>query len=360
MKCIKFEQQDQYVSDFVGLYHKLYNKKNNMQNDTEIRQLLLGQHALGRYFHLDKFCIYAKEEIVGRFIITTYPDDDTAYLGFFECIDDAETARFLFEKAEQFVMNKQYKRIIGPVDASFWIRYRLKTNKFDGLPYTGEPYNREYYLNLFLDNGYKVSEHYTSSIYKHIEEKWQDKKCVDRYQHFINQGYIITNPTIKDWDKTVEDLYTMITSLYRDFPIYKDIALKDFHKYFENYKLIINFDMVKMAYYKEKAVGFFISIPNYHNIVYHTNKLINILKILHIRKRPKEYVMLYMGVLQEHRGLGKAIVQSIIEELRRSKLPSIGALQRDGKITQNYVNELIEERYEYVLLGKEINYDNIS
>lgn len=360
MKCIKFEQEDQYVNDFIGLYYKLYNKKNNMQNDTEIRQLLLGQHVLSKYFHLDKFCIYAENEIVARFIITTYPEDDIAYLGFFECIDDTETARFLFEKAEQFVMNKHYKRIIGPVDASFWIRYRLKTNLFDKLPYTGEPYNREYYLNLFLDNGYEISEHYTSSIYKHIEEEWHDKKCEDRYQLFINQGYKISNPTIKDWDKTVEELYYMITSLYRDFPTFKDVALEDFRKYFESYKLIINFDMVKMAYYNEKAVGFFISIPNYHNIVYHTKKLLNILKILHIRKRPKEYVMLYMGVYQEHRGLGKAIVQSIIEELRKSRLPSIGALQRDGKITQNYVNELIEERYEYVLLGKEMNYDNLS
>ena len=41
----------------------------------------------------------------------------------------------------------------------------------------------------------------------------------------------------------------------------------------------------------------------------------NILKILRLRKKPKKYVMLYMGVDRNHTGLGKAIVQSIVDEL---------------------------------------------
>ena len=115
----------------------------------------------------------------------------------------------------------------------------------------------------------------------------------------------------------------------------------------------MNMDMVRMAYYKEKAVGFYISIPNYHNIVYHLN-LKNILKILKLRKHPKEYVMLYMGVDANHRGLGKAIIYSIVEELKNNHLPSIGALAHDGKISQNYAEEKISDRYEYVLLERKI------
>ena len=110
--------------------------------------------------------------------------------------------------------------------------------------------------------------------------------------------------------------------------------------------------MVKMAYYRGRAVGFYISIPNYNHLVYHTSNPLNILRILRLRKNPKEYVMLYMGVLPEHQGLGKVLVQSIMNELKESGLRSIGALQRDGKITQSYVNELIEKRYEYVLLKR--------
>ena len=71
-----------------------------------------------------------------------------------------------------------------------------------------------------------------------------------------------------------------------------------------------------------------------------------------MKKNPKEYVMLYMGVAPEHQGLGKALVYSILTELKEKKVPSIGALSRDGKITQNYVSDLCIDKYEYVLLER--------
>ena len=60
-------------------------------------------------------------------------------------------------------------------------------------------------------------------------------------------------------------------------------------------------------------VGFFISIPNYNNKVYNLT-LPNILKILTIKHKPKEYIMLYMGVEPEYKGLGSSLVYSIINE----------------------------------------------
>ena len=112
-------------------------------------------------------------------------------------------------------------------------------------------------------------------------------------------------------------------------------------------------DMVRMAYYKEKAVGFCISVPNYNNKVNHLN-LKNIIKILHIRKHPKEYVMLYLGADRNHKGLGKAIAYTMAEELKKQNLTSISALIRDGNININYGYEKFTNKYEYVLLEKEL------
>ena len=50
----------------------------------------------------------------------------------------------------------------------------------------------------------------------------------------------------------------------------------------------------------------------------------------------------------------KAMIYSIVQELKKQKVPSIGALTHDGKISQNYASEKIESRYEYVLLEKNI------
>ena len=134
-----------------------------------------------------------------------------------------------------------------------------------------------------------------------------------------------------------------------DFPVYKHVSRDDFMTMFKSYQSIMNMSMTKMAYYQGKAVGFYISVPDYSNRVYHPNP-INLLKILRIKKKPERYVMLYMGVDQEHRGLGKAIVYAIMKELEHNGLPSIGALARDGKVTQTYAAEEIQNVYEYVLL----------
>ena len=130
-------------------------------------------------------------------------------------------------------------------------------------------------------------------------------------------------------------------------------AKEDFMDIFGSYKYILDYDMVKIAFYREEVVGFFISVPNYANLPYKLN-VRNFFKILQIKNKPDEYVMLYMGVDRRHLGLGNALSNVITMELKNKHVPSIGALVRDGKITQSYASELIRDRYEYVLLEKKL------
>lgn len=354
MNCVNFNQEENYIKDFLDLPKKLYTRKDNMEDTESIRKLLLNNHPLSNYFTLNKYLIYKNKEAVARFIITEYPDDkDICYIGFFECIKDNKVAKFLFNEAEKIAKEKKYKKIVGPVDASFWIKYRLKINHFEKRPYTGEPYNLKYYFNMFKDNKYKVVDHYVSNYFDKKNHEYTNVKYTEHYNEFTKLGYEIIQPKIKDFDKCIEEIYNMIMILYSDFPVFKAIKKEDFIKLFSSYKKIINMSMVRMAYYKKQPVGFFISIPNYNNIVYDLN-LKKIVKVLKIKKNPKEYIMLYMGVLKEHKGLGKAIVYEINEELKRQRKSGIGALMRDGKITQTYSEEIVNFQYEYVLLEKKV------
>ena len=93
-----------------------------------------------------------------------------------------------------------------------------------------------------------------------------------------------------------------------------------------------------MAYFKKEPVGFYISIPNYGNLVYHLN-VRNISKILKLRKKPKSYVMLYMGVDQKHIGLGKALIYSIVEELKKmwDRGMTSGKIAKALNVTKNSI-----------------------
>ncbi len=342
-----------FIKDFLSLPKELYGRLDNMEDSGTMESLLIGTHPLSSYFRLEPFLVYDEKRPVARFAITTYEGDDTAYLGFFECINDKNVSGFLFEKAYDHCKDAGFSRIEGPVDASFWIKYRLKINRFDVLPYTGEPYNKEYYYDLFLDAGYEVSQHYTSNLYRSVDDGYVNEKYEERFKIFTDNGYRIESPRAEDFDKCLKDVYRMVTELYGDFPVFKNVSEEDFIKVFSSYKQIMNMTMTKIAYYKDKAVGFYVSIPDYGNIVYHLNP-VNLIKILGLKKKPKRYVMLYMGVEPQHQGLGKAIVYSIMKELMKSGLPSIGALARDGKITQKYAFDDVTDVYEYVLLERRL------
>jgi hypothetical protein len=350
------------LDDFLNLTDALYGKDYNVFDKEEIKSLIEGFHIFSLRTYTEAFCIYMDSRPVGRFALTSYIDealvaDRTAYIGFVECIDDEVCFKFLLDKASEYAVEHYFKRIVGPVDVSFWVRYRLKVNNFADQPYIGEPYNLPYYLENFLKNGYKIIETYTSSFYKSFEKGYTNKKLEKRYRDFVNKGYVIKNLNRKDFDVGIREIYRLISKLYNNFPLYKEISEEDFCSYFSKLKAVLNFDMVKMAYYNDVTVAFFIAIPNYNNLTYHIDNYLNILKVLFKKKFVKEYVFLYMGVEEEHRGLGSAIVYNVVKDLEGKEITTIGSLVHANKVSKCYDNRYIYKRNKYVLLSK--NLDNI-
>jgi hypothetical protein len=71
-----------------------------------------------------------------------------------------------------------------------------------------------------------VLHHYTSNIYKKVEEEYKNIKYSDRYLEFIDKGYKIISPNLDNYNQIMEDIYYLITKLYSDFPIYKHLSDK--------------------------------------------------------------------------------------------------------------------------------------
>lgn len=338
---------------FLSLPPRLYPKKLLVQNRAEEAELLCSTHVLSKYFSFTGFVAVRGGSAVARCAVTLYPDSEDAYFGFFESVDETACASAVLKAAEQFACALGRKRMIGPVDASFWIRYRLKVGGFSGRPYVSEPYQNPYYLNLLQESGYAVAVEYISNRYAKLPRRdYQIQKYQSRYQEFIAQGYEIRSPKRSEWDTVIREVYRLVIALYSDFPVFSYLTEEDFCKLFASYKMILDLSMVKIAYYQGEAVGFFIGMPDYQNRLYGKITPLTLLYVLCKRIRSRRYVMLYLGVDPRHRGLGKAITQSIIENVHKKRAESIGAFIRRGKITEDYVKEQKQGIYEYVLLEK--------
>ncbi len=352
---VAFSREEPYIREFLALPGRLYSRQDSVQQPEEERQLLTGTHILSPSFTFIPLLVLGKQgTAISRAALTIYPKDPDACLGFFESEDDEEAVRLLLEKAEQLAGDFHCSRILGPIDASFWIRYRFKINHFD-CSYTGEPYNKEYYPRLWMSAGYEVLERYSSNHYTPVPCSHENTHFSERLAQKRAEGYVIKSPSRADFTRTLHEVYGLLIELYKEFPAYRPITKEEFTSLYGYLKWLVHYPMIKMAYYQEQPVGFFISIPDYGHQVYGNLTIRDYLKILLTRIRPRSYVMLYMGVNPVHRGLGKALAEAIKEELKKTGSPSVGALIRQGNINKDYFRELVDYEFAYVLLGKTLS-----
>ena len=175
IKIIAFKNEENYIKDFINFSKKLYPNKYYIDSPSEIREIITGEHIFSKYFKVYPVLAYENEKVVARCLLTRYENDDALYIGFFECVDDSNVAKSLFDYCEIKAKEWGYKKLIGPVDGSFWFRYRMKLDHFQEQPYVGEPYNKDYYRRLFEENGLQLKEIYTSTMYDRIPDNYHDR-----------------------------------------------------------------------------------------------------------------------------------------------------------------------------------------
>lgn len=350
---LSYAKKDRSFNEkFLALPRRIYPKDRLMQSYGEEKALLEGRHVLSGYFRFYPILVLSGKAPAARGAVTIYPNDGTAYFGFFESIKSFKAAQMVFDEAERIAKSHGCKKITGPVDASFWIKYRLKTDHFEQPPYSGEPYNLPYYPALFEKAGYKTAYSYKSMRFGAMTESGSEEKYIKRLADKTAEGYRIVSPAPDSFDKALREIYGLLINLYSDFPAYKYITEDEFVKIYSGLKYAIDYPMVKMAYKDGKAVGFYVSVPNFGNLAAGRLTPAKLVKMLKIKNHCKDYVMLYMGVDEGHHGLGKALVQSIRKELTANGANSIGALIRSGKITGEYYSSQAEFEYEYKLYEK--------
>lgn len=354
-EAVHFDVGEEFIRRFLDLPKRLYGPRELMQNEAEERAVLTDTHCLSRYFSVQKFLVmdFKEDRAAARAVLTLYPDDSHAYIGYFESESKPEISEILFLAVKKWAREHGYTKLTGPVNASFWLGYRLKVDQF-GSPYTGEPYNLPYYQELFQAAGFQVRDSYKSNRFRKIDRRFDDPKFASRLEEKQKAGYEIRSPKRAEFDSALRECYRLIIRLYSDFPIFKWIDEQAFIGNYSYLKYVIDLQMVKLAYYQGEMKGFFISVPNYENLFCGRMTFKKFIKIVRRHFLTKDYVMLYMGVDGEHHGLGKALAESIMRELKRKKACSIGALIHGDKVNGRYFGSLIEFEYHYVLMEADL------
>lgn len=163
--------------------------------------------------------------------------EKTAMFGYFDSFDDQQSCQEVFLDFEQWAKEQGAKAVLGPMNFSTYLPYRIRLNNFDTIPFAGEPYNKPYYQKLLQGSGYQICQRYYSLKADRFPEAYR--------------GYI------GEKDKANE------FSELREFSIHS-ISEELFQQYFKEFCFFIDQTFKLNAYYQKIPEKLFFKL--YHNI----------------------------------------------------------------------------------------------
>jgi hypothetical protein len=277
--------------------------------------------------------------------LTCYPGDDTAYLGFFECPDDGRVSAELFEWAQQMAVERGCRRIVGPVDASFWLRYRMKLDAFDAPTYFGEPRNPAHHPKLWEQAGFEITQRYSSTIYPVKPPEFRTAQLQERLAGAQDQGFRIESLNPREWDIVFPRVHALIMALYAELPVFKPLSFADFEAVFGSLKQAADPELITLIWKGAELVAFSIVLPDYGDLA-------NPLRLSWRKHHYRRVVASYMGSTIP--GLGSALAARLQQQAGAKQLSVVGALIAEGKPTAEYAKSEAIAHHHYALYRREL------
>lgn len=254
-----------------------------------------------------RFIFKNKSETVGKiavFINKSYEQNQpTGGIGFFDCINDQETANFIFNHCKKWLQERGIEAIDGPINFG-------ERDKFWGLLTEGflEPlycmnYNFPYYKELFENYGFKT--YYEQLCFSRPIFAEVSRVFTVMHAKYTKNPEIYAKPLKKNnLEKFARDFTEVYNSAWASHGSGKQIEETKVLKMFKGMKPIINEHISWFVYENEKPIAMWMNIPDLNQwFKYLDGKfgIIEKLKFLWVKKFKKNEKMvgLVFGVIPE-------------------------------------------------------------
>ena len=279
-----------------------------------------------------------KDEIVGR--IAVFYDEKTSKVyereengqktggcGFFDCINDQEAANILFDAAKNWLAERGYEAMDGPINFGdrdyFW---GCLVKGFTD-PIYNMPYNYPYYSRLFENYGFK--DYFKQLTYhRNLTPGGFDPILHEKAERIYgNPDYTFEILDKKNIDRYADDFLTIYNKSWGSIPGTSKLTRQHAQALLNSLKPIIDPRLMHFAYYKGEPVGFFLMIIDLNQIYKGLNgndKGFNKLRIfwrVKVSKICDRAISLVFGIVPEHRkkGLESGLVCSLEAQAIKKK-----------------------------------------
>lgn len=229
-------------------------------------------------------------------------------IGFFECVNALPASTFLFDTAKQWLAEKGMQAMDGPIN--FGERDRWWGLVTDGFyePLYCMNYNPPYYVQLFEDYGFKVF--FNQVCFGLDPQKPMAPKIVERHAiHAADPDMSFKTIDKGDLAKYAADFAEVYNKAWAGHGGLKEMQKEQVLLMFKKMAPVMDEKIVYFAYYKSKAIGMFINLPDLNQYFKHFNGKFGLIQKLRFlwRQRFKpspKFNGLVFGIVPEWQGKG--------------------------------------------------------
>ncbi|MET1057533.1 MAG: hypothetical protein ABWY16_19625 [Pedobacter sp.] len=318
MKTIVEVKSKKQLTTFIDFPHDLY--KNDPMYVAEIfigQRDLLTTHPFHKHSSLQCFLLYEGDKVTGRIaaILNNRHNEfnhvKDGFFGFFDVINDAESAQLLLEAAEKWLKQKDstINNFVGPVNLTTNDTAGLLVKGFDYPPVILTPYNAPYYQQLLENTGLKKQVDLISWRWDKTSYDDRSVRISDKLEERINtRGITIRKLNMKKFKEEAEKFKQVYNSAWDKNMGFVPPTDEEFDFIAKDLKMIADPDFVYVAEKDGKFVGISIALPDVNQIQKKIprGRLLptGIFKLLFGLKKIRGIRIFMLGVIEGYRHMG--------------------------------------------------------
>lgn len=306
------------MTRFIDFPHDLYKDEQNYVPEIFIGQrdlLTPGKHPFYEHSSIQLFLAFDNGKITGRIAAihnvnhNAFTGDKDGFFGFFDCINDQETANLLLKSAVDWVKTKGLTRIIGPANPTTNDVCGLLVDGFDLPPIAMMPYNAPYYLELLTKAGFHKKTDLLAYELNVVEANDRSVKLIDTLESRLKRsGITIRKVDVKNFKNEVPKIREVYNKAWDKNLGFVPMTDKEFDYLAKDLKMILDPNYCLVAEKGDQVVGFVVAIPDINQILIKMSRgrllPTGIFKLLFLKKNITRLRVLTLGVLEGYRKMG--------------------------------------------------------
>jgi hypothetical protein len=281
---------------------------------SDVRELLSLKHPFYDHAERNLFLATKGGVPVGRIVAiinhrhNEFHSEKTGFFGFFECVDDQETADALFDAAEKWIRDKGMDRVLGPANPSTNEECGLLVHNFLSPPFVMMTYNPPYYMDLVEKAGYgKAKDLY--AYWYHIGRELPDRlrRIVKKVQA-KETGLVVRPLDMSRFNSELDTVRTIYNEAWEKNWGFIPMTDAEIDHMAKKLKPLVAPSIVNLAFVDDKPAGFAMALPDFNQVLKVLNGTIanpvRTIKALRVGKRLRSARCLTIGVREEFRKRG--------------------------------------------------------